>query len=490
MVTPTSPEIPNDTYLIDLHNTGTAGLWRVKYGTTGDLRIEVWSNAFTGGPDLLSAGFVNFNILGQKLLVSLELKQNGANVDWTLVTLQVGQTVGLFTNGTLVGKTINVATRVFVDPLKVASGLAIGHIAVHSTVTTVFDLSSELNAFTGELSGVRAQRLCAQQNIPFSYVGSLTDTPPMGPQLPKNLLDLLDECVDADQGLLYDPRGAVGFELRTRASMLNQTAVLDLDYSAEHVVPPFEPADDDQGTINDVRASRVDGSEVRATLDTGRKSTLDPSQGGAGRYDTKLEFNVLDDAQLVDLAYWILTLGTYNASSRYPQIAVALALPAMIAAGKYTAALEVNIADKVTVSNPYRKHDPNQILQLARGYKETIRNYEHELTFNTAPGGPYEVFQSGTSGKMEIGNDTSTLTGGTYSTTATAMQVASTGDLWSTAAGDYPVDINLAGEVVRFTAMAGGASPQTATVQRSINGVIKTQTNGTAVKLARPSMVG
>lgn len=490
MLTPTSSEIPNDTYLVDLHNTGTAGLWRIKYGTTGDLRIEVWSNAFTGGPDLLNAGFVDFNILGQKLLVSLELKQNGANIDWSLVTLQVGQTAGLFTSGTLASKTINVATRVFVDPLKVASGLAIGHIAVHSAVTTVFDLSSELNAFTGELAGVRAQRLCAQQGIPFSYVGSLTETPPMGPQLPKTLLDLLDQCVDVDQGLLYDPRGTIGLELRTRASMLNQTAVLDLDYSAEHVVPPFEPADDDLGTINDVRASRVDGSEVRATLDTGRKSTLDPSLGGAGRYDVKQEFNTQDDAQLIDLAYWLLALGTYNASSRYPQIAVALALPAMITAGKYTAALEVNVADKFTVSNPFRKHDPNQIVQLARGYKETIRNYEHELTFNTAPGGPYEVFQTGTASKMKIGNDTTTLTGGPYSTTATSMQVASTGDLWSTTAGDYPVDINLAGEVVRFTAMSGASSPQTATVTRSINGVVKAQTNGTVVKLARPSMVG
>ena len=490
MIAPTSPEIPDKSYMIDLHNTGTAGLWRILYRTGGALSVEVWSNAFSGGADILDSGPLGFNdVRGKRLLMSLELTQNGANVDWKLVLLEVGQTIGYYQAGTVVGKTINVASRVFVDPLKVCNGLVLGHIAVHPKVTTVFDLSSELNAFTGEAAGVRLQRLCAQHGIPFSYIGKLTTTPPMGAQLPNELLTLLDECADVDMGVLFEPMGEVGLQYRTRESMLNQVALLDLDYAQGHVEPGFKPVDNDERTRNDIRVSRQGGSSVRATLDVGPKSTLNPSAGGIGRYDTSLTVNTQDDAQLIDVAYWLLWLYTVN-EARYPQITVELANDQMLNAGKLDAALAMDIADRMTISNPPAKHCSNQISQLVRGYTEKLRNSQYTLTFNGVPASPYEVSESDTSGKQAISNDTTTLTGGPYSTSATSMQIASTGDLWSTVAGEYPVDINLNGEVVRFTAMTGATSPQTATVTRSINGVVKTQPNGTTVKLNRPATPG
>jgi hypothetical protein len=492
MIAPTTPEIPDVSYVIDLHNTGTAGLWRVMYTTGGGLRLQVWSNAFTGGADLLDTGAIAFgDIRGKLLLCSLELTQSGGNVSYNLATLEVGQTVGGVYSGTLNSVTINVATRVFVDPLKVCSGLAIGHMAVHSAVTSLFQLSSELNAFTGEAAGVRMQRLCAQRGVPFSYFGDITTTPAMGAQLPNDLLALLDECADVDMGVLFEPAGEVGFEYRTRGSMLNQSVTLDLDYAQGHVQPGFKPVDNDEQTRNDIKLSRLGGSSVRATLDVGPKSTLDPAAGGVGRYDSQETVNPRYDGQLIDLAYWLLWLGTVNAA-RYPNIEVELANDQMLNAGKLDAALAVSICDLMTVSNPPAKHCSDQISQLVRGYIDTVRPFQWTLAFNGVPASPYNVLESDTAG-MAIANDTTTLTGGpggTYSTVATSLQFASTGDLWSTAAGDYPVDIKLNGEVVRVTAMSGASSPQTATVTRSINSVVKTQPNGTAVTLARPAIPG
>jgi hypothetical protein len=491
MIAPSTSPLTDYSYVADLHNTGTAGLWRIIYRTGGALSLEVWSNAFTGGPDLYTGGAVTFAVNGKSVMVSLELTQNGANVDWSIATLEVGQVSGLVTTGTLNSVTIGVASRVFIDPLKVCNGLVIGAINVQPQVTSLFAQFQELNAYTGETAGVRLQRLCTQRGIPFSYIGSLSTTPAMGAQLPEDFLDLLDECADVDQGMLHEPAGEVGFVYRTRESMLNQAAVLDLDYAQGHVEPGFKPVDNDQLTRNDLKVSRQGGSSVRATLDVGPKSTLDPASGGVGRYDAQLTVNPQDDNQLIDIAYWLLWVLTVN-EARYPEIKASIGNDQMLNAGKLDQVLNAGIGDRMTVSNPPAKHCSNQITQLVRGWTEICRNSEYTLTFNGSPASPYNVVESDTAG-IAISNDTTTLTGGpggSYASGATSIQFASTGDLWSIAAGDYPVDIVLNGEVIRVTAMAGAASPQTATVTRSINGVTKSQPNGTAVKLNRPATPG
>lgn len=73
--------------------------------------------------------------------------------------------------------------------------------------------------------------------------------------------------------------------------------------------------------------------------------------------------------------------------------------------------------------------------------------------------------------------------------TATALTVATpTGPLWTTDLTTYPFDVMIGGErmVLRFA--AGTSSPQTFAVVRSINGVVKPQTAGTAVQLWRPAV--
>ncbi|MEX3206083.1 hypothetical protein [Streptomyces acidiscabies] len=77
--------------------------------------------------------------------------------------------------------------------------------------------------------------------------------------------------------------------------------------------------------------------------------------------------------------------------------------------------------------------------------------------------------------------------------TATSLSVAVTaGPLWITSSAfpaEFPFEARLGGEVVRVTGISGASSPQTWTVVRSVNGVVKAQNAATDVRLAAPAIV-
>jgi hypothetical protein len=51
---------------------------------------------------------------------------------------------------------------------------------------------------------------------------------------------------------------------------------------------------------------------------------------------------------------------------------------------------------------------------------------------------------------------------------------------------DFPIAITVGGEVMSLTAVTGTSSPQTGTVTRSVNGVVKAHDAGTLVRLDHP----
>ncbi|MER6891981.1 hypothetical protein, partial [Streptomyces halstedii] len=71
---------------------------------------------------------------------------------------------------------------------------------------------------------------------------------------------------------------------------------------------------------------------------------------------------------------------------------------------------------------------------------------------------------------------------------ATALSVAvAAGPLWTVNPADFPVDVMIAGERVTVTSVSGASSPQTFTVIRSVNDVVKALPAGADVRLATPS---
>jgi hypothetical protein len=113
---------------------------------------------------------------------------------------------------------------------------------------------------------------------------------------------------------------------------------------------------------------------------------------------------------------------------------------------------------------------------------------------NTVPGAPWTVGVLDTDGTPNTAmapadtDDSSLHT--TVNTVATSWSVdINEGPLWTTTAANYPLDIECDGEVVTVTAVSGGASPQTFTVTRSVNGVVKGHTAGAAIRVAHPLTV-
>lgn len=485
----------DESTLLRVTATGSVAVWTVKYDTgVPGFRVEAFDS---NGVSLLntSVGPWTTTPPGSRFYLCLTGAASGANVAWTLryIPIVPGSDfpISQAGTGTISTATVGRVTTVTVGPaLDLAGPTSIGHVLVGAAATALFTSGvwQALVAWNGELAGERVRRLCREERVPahVQYEFYVTSEP-MGPQRPGALLDLLRECEDADGGILYEPRSMLGIGYRTRWSLQNQSATMVLSYSGGHISEPFEPLDDDFGVVNDVTVTRVEGSSARASLDIGPMSTL-PPPAGIGRYDTNFPLNVHDDDRLLDQASWRLHDGTWD-EARYPSIRVDMARnPAMVGAVG-----TVEVGDLVTVTGLPAFVPPGPVDQLLQGYTETFGHpNDWDVIGNYSPAGPYRVgvFDDATYGRLD--GLSSTLDAGVTST-ATSVSVATIAGraLWTTTATrptDFPFDITLAGETMTVTAIVGAASPQTFTVTRSVNGIVKSHLAGEQVHLARPSV--
>jgi hypothetical protein len=128
-----------------------------------------------------------------------------------------------------------------------------------------------------------------------------------------------------------------------------------------------------------------------------------------------------------------------------------------------------------------------------QGYQEVIGHpVDWNLQLNCTPAAPWTI---GVVGDPVLGrSDTAgSELASPATSTATSLSVATTsGPRWITSAAypsEFPFTIRVGGEVMTVTAISGASSPQTFTVTRSVNGVVKSQTAGTDVCLAQPAIV-
>jgi hypothetical protein len=465
--------------------SGTLAYLDLIYLTGGDIEVKIVDSDDNATTTTVSTANVN----GLLLWVNLDLEQQGADVGWVLKLLQPGGTqLHASAGATRTSETLGRVRRVVVNPAGGLQDVAVGHVAVYNATKPFEVPSAELNAYSGEVAGRRIQRLCEEESVGFRGLGDQDATTAVGYQLPAKLIDLLREAADADGGVLYEPRDMFGLAYRTRESLYNQAATLTLDYAAGHL-SGIEPVDDDQQTRNDVTVRRVDGSAARAVLSSGALSTLDPPDG-VGTYDTEVSLSLAADSQLPDQAGWRLLLGTVD-ETRYPVLGVNLArAPFTNDAALYRAAEDLDIGGRLVVENPPAWVPPDDIAQLAQGFKETMANFEHTIDVNCSPSSPWDrvgvYLPTGATSGDRYSSDGSTLAEDLTSG-ETAVDVATgSGPLWSHADGDFAIRVG--GEVMTVTAVAGASSPQTFTVTRSVNGVTKTHSTGAAVELDQPAV--
>lgn len=265
---------------------------------------------------------------------------------------------------------------------------------------------------------------------------------------------------------------------------VTRVPLLGLDYTAGHVSPPFEPTEDDQQLRNDVTAKREGGSSARQTKTSGPLSTQAPPDG-VGIYDESVTVNVAGDDQLPDQAGWRVHLGTVD-EPRYPEVTVNLARNQDL----QSAVSAVESGDRFTIAGVPGWLPPGTVELLAQGYEERLTAFEWTWTANTSPARPWTV---GVLGDEELGRlDTSgSELSASISESATSFDVDTLDGnaTWidgTDFSGDFPLDIEVGGEVMRVTDVSGSSSPQTFTVERSINGVTKSHDAGAAVALAQP----
>jgi hypothetical protein len=461
--------------------------WQINYQTGGNLQVVVTDVA--SGAVVHTSAVMGTGLDGKAARISLELKQNGGSIDWSLGYYVPNSANAIYFNwpGALTS-TVGAATYVQVGATGANSSVSIGHVTVESAVTSMFDIVTQINAYQGESSVTRAYRLATEEGYPLYYQGPTTTL--MGPQTSDSLIDLLRQCADANLGILYEPRGVFALAFRPRVNMYARDAAVTLDYSAGHL-SAFEPVEDDQAVTNDVVLQRTTGSSYEASLDTGTLSTLAPPNG-IGKYTQAVKLNLAADSQLREQANFRLALGTID-EPRYPVIGVELERSPFASSLALTrAVLDADLGDVLQVNTPPGFYAPQTVFQRIEGATEVLEPYGYTVAFNCSPGSPWRgigVYNDPTN-RTRYDTDASTLTS-TVTATATSLSATTTdGAVWTTTPADIPFQILVGGEVMTVTAVTGSSSPQTLTVTRSVNGVSKAQTAGTPIHVYTPAYYG
>jgi hypothetical protein len=300
-------------------------------------------------------------------------------------------------------------------------------------------------------------------------------------------MGLLRECEAAAEGLLVERlTGDLGFDPPSKR--YNRGVDLTLDYDSGHIAPILEPTDDDQLTRNDVTVTRTGGG-FATSVDEDGPLGIDT----VGRYDDSPARNIASVGRLRDHASWLLALGTVD-ELRWPHVVTNLRRNYALVDAWLTCDIGSRIA--LTTLPDLVSYDPADL--FIEGYGEFMDPVTWDVELNCAPASPHEVAAYGSAtdpdatGTHRYDTAGSELAASFVAGTDTSMSVATTlGQLWSTVAGRYPLDIRCGGVVLTVTAVSGASSPQTFTItQTPVSGPAKTIPSGTSLRLASPARYG
>jgi hypothetical protein len=395
----------------------------------------------------------------------IDVSISGTTVNWTY--LVDGIYLGGFSQSSVT--LLNVLGFVISGRPASVGTSAYGHVSVGLTSRLPTDRTipyKALMGWLGERAGLRVKRLCdegfdersALDAVALDSVGDLNETAPMGPQSMGTFLGLLQECADADRGVVYEPRGSRGLAYRTNQSRYNQQPVLSLSYGSKELAPPWEPTEDDQLTVNDASVTRAGGGSFHYEQTDGPLSVT-----SIGRYRKDETQNVANDTQLPSMASWVCHLGTVD-EARFPRIGVNRARPQIRNNAALSAdVLKVDLGDRLAITDVTDISVYGALSQLVLGYEERVDQYQHTFVFNCAPESPYQVVGLNRAPEGLIESASSTL--------AIPLDAASTklvidvggpevlpgqrvGALWTTSGAATPFTISIDGEDMRVTAIA------------------------------------
>lgn len=379
------------------------------------------------------------------------------------MSLYNGTDVADDTIGGVVGTFSGLGGQVAVNPTATTSPTTLwfGHVAAWPTdapppsVLQTTDphegrpVYSPWMGFDNEPAVDRLIRLCAERGVPAdAYPMSSGGLVRMGPQPVATWLELIQECVDADGGILYEQRDGLGLVYRPRRNLSNRPELL-IPY--DKTTQPFEPADDDDQLVNDVTVNRKGGSGARVAREFGPLAALEPP-AGVGVYDASYDLNLVDDDGLTNQASWRVHLGTVD-EARYTGLSVDLSSAAWAGdpAGisRITA---IDSGDPIAVTNLPAWLPPGPARIQAQGYTEQLDAFDWDLTWNGTPGSAWDTGVVGSS-RMAANKSTLALPIASGDTSAYLTSTHNNG-VWQTGPAHYPQNLRVGGELVTVSAIA------------------------------------
>ncbi len=484
----------------------------ITYPSTDHLQLLVYDS---DGNLVADSGSTAVSVAGDPSQVKVRLFDDGTNCTFTLFTQRPSDVVPVSSCFASISS-INAGSikTVVINPSQTAVDAYVGHVAVYyvSAVPTVGPQFGSGNALTfqsidgynGELADTRFERLCTEEGIThevLSSTGYLTrdlvthgftgEGVPMGPQTTDNLLTLLRACEAADRGIIYEMTSDQGIGYRTRGSLENQDPALTLSHATHELTVAMKPTKDESYLKNDFTVTRNNGISARVFVEAGKMSIL-PPPAGIGPYEDSAQLNLENDNQAYDLAGWIVNIGSVD-EPRYTNLAINLAHVSFQNSHRNDV-LNVRPGDRVVITDlptDPRRLGFDDISQLGVGFTEVIDNFQHVITMNSSPESPYRV-NIVDEGRAQAAN--SWVVSG-LNTTATTFEVA-TGSAdggWmddATYPNDFPFDIMVEGERMTVSGITALPSPQTFTVTRSINGVVKHHNDQAKVDLFDTPVAG
>jgi hypothetical protein len=248
--------------------------------------------------------------------------------------------------------------------------------------------------------------------------------------------------------------------------------LLVLDFAQGHIADPPEPIDDDQRVRNDWTVSRKDGSSARVIDEAHVTEHL--------RYDDSIEINPSTDDVLLDHAAFRVHLGTYE-ELRWPSVALNLARNSTLI-DKF---LSLQVGSVATISNPPAQLPVGTVQLVIEGWTQTLTPFGWDAVLNCSSNEPWRLPPLDDAG-LVLDSDVSSVNAAVTSSALSLAVVRPAGTQpWSATA--VPFDIDVTGEAMTVTAVAGAGTVQTFTVTRAVNGVVKAHNAGEPVTVLTPA---
>lgn len=144
--------------------TGQVDHFDVMYQSGGSIQVKFFNS---GGGTLADSGSIGFNASGVPIMLSVEMTNSGANVNWVVKAIKPGDkvTLGAGASGSIASAAVGNVTTVTVDPNGDVTRTMIGHISVQYALVDLTLVSKAMDGHKSEMGIDRFLRLANEQAL-------------------------------------------------------------------------------------------------------------------------------------------------------------------------------------------------------------------------------------------------------------------------------------------------------------------------------------